>query len=609
MTLRARAARFRAARFRAARFRAARAGVAHPRPGGRSRRAAAALLAVVAVAATAACDGVDATAAPDRPKLGGTLRVVLGAMPTHLDPQKLNVTTDANISRIVSRTLTTFRAEPGQAASGLVGDLATDVGRPSEDNTVWEFTLKPGIKWEDGSPVTCGHVKYGVERSFAPEFATGASYARSYLLDNPTPYKGPFVDGNNSGRGLESITCVDDSTIRFRLRRPVGDFGYTVALSVFAPVQPGRDKDLAAYDKRPLATGPYRITEATASRIVLVRNPHWDRRTDLVRPAYADQIVITTNPNTAVVTNDLILDQGDAASTILLDADVASNFVQQVINDAELSRRAVVGPSGIVRFFSVNYKLLPDLECRHALAYGFNKRKFRAAMGGSMFGDLATSVIPPSQRSFKEFDHFGTKTNQDGQPDRARQVLADAAKAGKRCPTRLKLAYPDRSTVKRFMTTVVESYTRIGVQVELVPLPAESYYDRISDSGGPYHLRYAGWVADWANGSAVIPPLYDGRTVLPPGKPGTTNWSFLTDPEVDRLIDQALAEADLERQYVMWGELDSRIQQLAVTIPVIHQNALRLAGSNVRGGFIHPQYGQPDLAALGLADPARSTGS
>jgi hypothetical protein len=56
-----------------------------------------------------------------------------------------------------------------------------------------------------------------------------------------------------------------------------------------------------------------------------------------------------------------------------------------------------------------------------------------------------------------------------------------------------------------------------------------------------------------------------------------------------------------ERQYRLWGELDQKFAEQAVTIPIVYMKALRMAGTNIRGGFIHPQFGQPDLCALGLA--------
>jgi peptide/nickel transport system substrate-binding protein len=70
------------------------------------------------------------------------------------------------------------------------------------------------------------------------------------------------------------------------------------------------------------------------------------------------------------------------------------------------------------------------------------------------------------------------------------------------------------------------------------------------------------------------------------------------------MIDQAVAEPTLDRQNPLWGALDETVQAMAVTIPVLYAKALRMTGANVRGAFIHPQFGQPDLCSLGMADPA-----
>jgi peptide/nickel transport system substrate-binding protein len=564
----------------------------------------------LALVANAACDTADAANQPSPPRSGGTLHVVLNqGMPEHLDPQRVYTATDANISRLFSRTLTAFKAEPGPAASEIVGDLATDTGRPSEGNRVWTFRLKDGIRWQDGSVLTCEQVKYGVERSFSDLFETAQTYPRAFLEDNKTPYKGPFVAGNNGGKGLESVECVDTQTIKFHLKRPVGDFGYTVAMNVFAPVPRGEDRD--AYDEIPSSTGPYMVKTHSEKELVLVRNPHWNRASDPIRKQYPAKIVVTANDNAAQVTNELILDQGEAKSTIMLDSDVASTFVQQVVNDPELDSRTVQGLTGAVRYFAINTRRVEDRRCRQALEYGFNKRKYRSARGGAMFGDLATSMIPPNLKARKVFDLYGTETNPDGDPERAREKIAEAKKDKVTCfpGNKIRIAYRDTPQIKRYVSTIVDTYARsLGIQVELQPVDAVTYWSKISDIADPYHvdLIYAGWVADWANGSAVIPPLFDGRNLKPPGELGTTNFSFLNDSEVNRLIDEAYAEADLDRQYLLWGELDKKLQEMAVTIPVMYDRALRPAGSNVRGGFIHPQYAEPDLAALGLADPSLS---
>lgn len=588
-------------------------------------RVAAAVVLAVTLLVTAACRTADA-GDDQQPQAGGTLRVSLLGWVNYLDPQLVQQALELNISHLVTRTLTGFRPEPGAAGSELVPDLATDTGRPSENNTVWEFTLKEGVRWEDGEPVTCQDVKYGVERRFSelPDRQSGAAYPIQYLKDNEPAegeeaaagrvYKGPWVGGNNNGQGLTSIECVDQRLIRFHLNQPRGDFNFTVSMPVFGPVRPGADDDRAAYNRKPLSNGPYLVSEfrtvpdaPTENLLVLERNPHWNPATDPHRPAYPDRIEVTQTTDVAVTTNDLVNDQGEDRNRILLDWDIAPTFLQQVMTDPELSQRVAAGPTGAVRYLAVNTARIPELQCRQALLFAINKRKFRSMFGGSLLGELATSMLPPNLRAYQEFDHYGTREFPDGQPDRAREILDAAEADGITCfEEAITFTYPDDAQIQRLANTVVESYQRIGVQVETEPMDAASYFAQLlGERHGEFDLSWVGWIPDWPNGSAVIPPLFQGCDPCA----GTYNLSYLNDPQVNDLIEQAFAEADLDRQYLLWGELDSRIQQLAATIPLMYNNGLRMHGSNVRGAFMHPQYAMPDLSAIGLADPSLSTGT
>jgi len=348
-----------------------------------SRYVSLALAAVLSLG-VAACNS--AATSPPGMKQGGTLRAIVTALPDHLDPQRIGAALDADVSRLLTRTLTTFKSEPGRASSELTFDLATDLGRPSENNTVWEFRLRDGVKWSDGSAITCQHLKYGAERNFASFAVDGLPYARTYLKDNDQPYKGPFVAGNV---GLNSVECIDNKTIRYHLKQPVGDFNYTVGLTIFAPVKPGADSDKDAFDQAPMSNGPYKIKPGsrTDTSMTLVRNEFWSAATDKVRKAYPDEIIIQANDDAPRVTNALIEDQGDARNTILLSYDVAPNFLQQVMTDEALLDRSAVGAVGLTRYFAINTKRVPNEKCRQALVFAFNKRKYRQAMGGSLVGD------------------------------------------------------------------------------------------------------------------------------------------------------------------------------------------------------------------------------
>ncbi len=60
----------------------------------------------------------------------------------------------------------------------------------------------------------------------------------------------------------------------------------------------------------------------------------------------------------------------------MLDVNVAPNFLQQVINDPDLSARTISGPTGGVRYSRHQHEgPVPNIACRQALIYAFNKRK------------------------------------------------------------------------------------------------------------------------------------------------------------------------------------------------------------------------------------------
>ncbi|MGI8627625.1 MAG: hypothetical protein ACR2J5_13830 [Geodermatophilaceae bacterium] len=137
-------------------------------------------VAAVAVAALAgaACDADPATesATPDSPSgsvvgegfdperegpappiegagSGGTVRVLADFAPiwATMDPtEAYSSDTTSILSSLATRSLTQYVYDPEQDAMVLVPDIATDLGTPNADFTQWSFTIRDGVKFEDG---------------------------------------------------------------------------------------------------------------------------------------------------------------------------------------------------------------------------------------------------------------------------------------------------------------------------------------------------------------------------------------------------------------------------------------------------------------------------
>ena len=150
---------------------------------------------------------------------GGTLHALSLGPVTSWDPQRIATREDmAFAGRIFVRTLTAYApsTDPDEQ-SRLVGDLATDTGTPSEDLRSWTFTLREGVRWQDGSPVTCEDVAYGISRTFATEEITGGPTDALAVLDIPrredgtSTYLGPYATGKAAEKGQrafdEAVAC------------------------------------------------------------------------------------------------------------------------------------------------------------------------------------------------------------------------------------------------------------------------------------------------------------------------------------------------------------------------------------------------------------------
>lgn len=577
------------------------------RKAGTRRKAVAVVAAALSVSLLTACTGTDPKpeTVASAPGDGGTVRIYLNALET-LDPQRQFVTSGMNVSNLITRTLTTFQQEPGKKPK-LVGDLATDTGKPNKDNTEWSFTLREGIKWQDGTTVKCEDVRYGVLRSFDirrdedDQVITGGPPYPTDWLKAPEDYAGPKGDVSDEQVGVE---CEDKRTIRFELENPQANFPSAAALSAFSPV-PQKHDSWADYGDEPVATGPYKLASYKPAerdddgvtiepgKAVFERNRFWDSRTDAVREAKPDKVILEIGKDAEDVAQQIISGNPDYDNAVLYDS-VPAKYVSQVVNDKQLKKQTVAGSTAAVRYMSINTQTVTDRDCRRALMYGFNKSKYMDVYGGDVFGDYATTILPPSDPAHRDFDVYGLGGNPDGDLDKAKELLDET----KDCPKTLTLDY-DGSTPRgeRLAETVVETYGRLGITVKPKKVPGD-YYDTLSDPDSSHDLTLAAWVPDWPGGSGVIPALFHGDLI----REGTnTNFAKLDDPDINTAIDEASAETDTDKSYELWADLDERIQEEAAIVPIVYAKVVNLCGEDVRGGRLQAQLGSIDISALGVA--------
>lgn len=246
------------------------------------------------------------------PKKGGTFTIFTSNTNMNFDParsQGLPITSN----NFIFRALTTWKVNPDLSKqTRVVPDLATDTGTTSDGGKTWKYTLKKGVKYEDGTEITSHDIKFGIERSFADSLSGGFGYHKT-LLVGAENYRGPF-----DGKSLDSIETPDNQTIIFHLKAPFADWPWVTSLAAFVPV-PTSSGDAQTYSKRPKSSGPYRIVQnEVGKQVVMQRNKYWDSKLDSTRTASADEIVWKLGSDTTVSAQSMIQGNTDTKTAFWL---------------------------------------------------------------------------------------------------------------------------------------------------------------------------------------------------------------------------------------------------------------------------------------------------
>ncbi|MFH8934844.1 ABC transporter substrate-binding protein [Streptomyces griseosporeus] len=564
-----------------------------------ARRVAAASVSLVLAAGAAACgpedNGAQGAGGDSAPHKGGTLTVLNSQPQEDFDPARLYTSGGGNVPSLVFRTLTTRNRENGAAGAQVVPDLATDTGRPNKDATVWTYTLKAGLKYEDGTPITSADIKYGIERSFAPELSGGAPYLRDWLV-GAADYQGPYKDK----KGLDAIETPDERTVVFHLNKPEGEFPYLATQTQFTPVPKSKDTG-TKYEEHPVSSGPYKVVsnDNDGERLVLERNPYWSGSTDAERKAYPDRIDVRSGFDSAVINQRLSASQGKDAAAVTTDTNLGPAELAKVTGDKELAARVGTGHFGYTNYLAFNPTVKPfdNVKVRQAIAYAVDRSSVVNAAGGSALAEPATTFLP-NQKSFGYTPYDLFPAGPSGDPAKARQLLKEAGYANGLTITLTHSNSKDFETSPEIATAVQDALKKAGIKVELKGLEDNDYSSRIHDVRTEPGLFLAHWGADWPSGGPFLAPIFDGRQIVKKG--ANFNTGLLDDKSVNAEIDAINKLTDLDAAAERWGALDKKIGEKALVVPLFHPVYKRLYGKDVKNVVISDWTGVLDISQVAV---------
>ena len=483
---------------------------------------------------------------------GGTVKVWgTSGLQTFFPAEAYFTNTTSILSNLVTRSLTQYRYNPDKKAMELVPDLATDLGQHNEDFTEWTFTIRDGIKWQDGSDMTMDDLVRGIKASFdnfaEGAFPNGATYTKDYFKGGS--WKGPYTDPS----GDCNCISVDGRDITLQMARPFPDMPYWGSFPAMGPLPKAAEKsDTAAYAINPWSTGPYKFEsfDPGTSRLTLVRNEFWDPNTDPGRHAYPDEWDFDVDRgDPTVLDRTLLEDQGDAQTALSYD-----NIQQSSRDRAESSGRLMTGPAPCTIFWYMDTRKpeWQDVEVRKALgtAWNYDDEKLAAGQAVGLTSIPGTMIMPPGLPGRKDppFDVLGNGGQGTGDPQKAKQMLQDAGALN--TPVKFLYDASDPTWVDR-KNVIVKALSAAGFDPQPRAVPnADKFQEIMQDPDSPTNLKYLGWCSDWPSGSSWFGPNFSTD--------GCCNYSYLSVPKIDQKIRE-IESQPAEEQAPKWGDLDEEI--------------------------------------------------
>lgn len=475
--------------------------------------------------------------------IGGTLRLGSSSACDSLDPAQSFDSWCAVVTRIYTRNLMSFAGAPGKQGLIITPDLAISAPESNAEKTIWNFTLRDDIFWNDGSPVTANDVKYSVLRLFDDSLQSPISLETLCLFSTCTKgipdYKGPYVDPIAD---LASIVVADERNLSFILNRPYPEFSRLLATPQFAPINQARDVELRmaglSYSANPASNGPFVLAiEQNDVRYSFTRNPNWKQISDGIRIPKVDSISWQVFPDSDLTDQALLAGEID----LKLNFGLGPTMRDQILLNPD-QRKLMDNPEmSFVNFIVVNPQIKPfdNSSCREAIFYALDKSDLQNVRGGRATAAIAHSMSPPTVLGYDDsYNPYPSGSDETGDIKKARESLAQC---GYPDGFQTKMAYVALGIGKDIFLSVQKSLARVGIVVD--PVEYTNFAEYFSAGiGSPNNLRSqsvglaaTGWGPDYSSSISYWAPIVDGRKIK---TLNNQNYVEIDSDKINNLLDQ-----------------------------------------------------------------------
>jgi ABC-type transport system substrate-binding protein len=442
----------------------------------------------------------------------------------------------------------------------------------SEDRKTLTFYLRKEVKFQDGRPVTAQDFKYTIERAANP--ATASPTADTYLGD----IVGVKDKLNRKAAEVSGVQVIDDYTLKITIDQPKAYFLAKLTFPTAYVVDKNNvERGGRTWTDRPNGTGPFKLKEYVRSqRIVLAKNENYY----LEPKPQVDEVQFILGGGSFMT----LYENGDLDSTRVFISDI------ERVSDpsSPLNKELFVGPELSTQFVVFNTRKPPfdDPKVRQAFALAIDRQKVVDVVFQKM-PLVANSILPPGMPGY---------TEPGGKPPydlaKAKQLLAESKYAGKLPDITWTTVGAGGAAAQDIQAMTAMIKDALGVNISIQQTDWATFIGQLNDpSRNPYQIFDIGWIADYADPQNFVEILF--RTG------STQNWSAYSNPEADKILDQAGLEKDTATRFKLYQQVEQMILADFPVMPLTYSRQYWLTKPYVKG-MIYPPMIIPRLKYVSL---------
>ena len=424
------------------------------------------------------------------------------------------------------------------ATDTIQPDLAADLPEVSSDGLTYTVTLRDGLTFPDGSPVTSADVKATYEYMLDPNIqcSTGGPPSSGYygVIDGVGAYSDALDADATADAHISGITAVDPLTTEFKLTKPDGAFVRALAMG-WSFIVPASTKH-EVLDTPPPYVGPYKISNYTADQSVTIeREPTWAKNVAAGVPEEADENNIDGIEMKIGVPDDIQLAQlKDSKIDITFDgsAPIGSD-VPAVGNDPQYEGRFFSVPDAAVDYgiFRTDKAPFDNVKLRQAVNYAVDRANVAKIIGGELSRSPWSEILS-ANLLVGSSDDKGEVYTKD--VEKAKALVEESGVA---TPIKVTIAHFADAPAPDVAAAIKENLDAVGFDVSLTGLTSDVYYGFLADQASDYDLAVAGWGQDYSDAITFFGPLL----TCPDGEPTGSNYGRFCDTEFDSEV-QSISE-------------------------------------------------------------------